>query len=130
MPEFSGTGVDRGLARLRLQLSEVQPDLVARSQQPVTLCVHDLVTAAAAAGSIADDDPEGATYVLLALKSAFLTGQTLGNDTGVRLPDVGGLVAFCLAGLGAPVDDAWLAAVDRKLRLPDRLVLGRTPATG
>ena len=68
--------------------------------------------------------------MLLALKSAFLTGQTLGNDTGVRLPDVGGLVAFCLAGLGAPVDDAWLAAVDRKLRLPDRLVLGRTPATG
>ena len=36
MPEFSDTGVDRGLARLRLQLSEVEPDLVARSQQPVT----------------------------------------------------------------------------------------------
>jgi AcrR family transcriptional regulator len=43
MPEFSGTGVDRGLARLRLKLGEVEPDLVARSQQPVTVLMRDLV---------------------------------------------------------------------------------------
>ena len=37
MPEFSDTGFDRGLARLRLELSEDEPDMVARTQQPVTI---------------------------------------------------------------------------------------------
>jgi AcrR family transcriptional regulator len=118
MPEHSGSGVDRGLARLRLRLSEVEPALVARSQAPVTLLLRDLVVTAAEAGRIHTADPEAATFVLLALKSAFITGQTLGNDTAVRLPSVFGLTIFCLEGLGAPVDEAWCTTVDGKLHLP------------
>jgi AcrR family transcriptional regulator len=120
MSEFSGTGVDRGLARLRLGLREVDPALVARSQAPVTLLVRDLVVEAAEAGRIRASDPEAATYMLLALKSSFMTSQTLGNDTAVRLPSVYALTAFCLEGLGAPVDEAWFAKVTAKLHLPER----------
>jgi AcrR family transcriptional regulator len=118
MSELSGTGVDRGLARLRLKLSEVQPALVARSQAPVTSLMHELVVAAAEAGKVRTDDAEAATYLLLALKSAFITSRTLGNDTAVALPSEAMLTRFCLEGLGASCDDAWLAKVEGKLVLP------------
>jgi len=124
MPEFSDTGFDRGLTRLRLGLCEVDPDLVAKSQQPVTVLMLELVAEAAESGAIRASDPEAATYMVLAMKSAFITSQTLGNDSGVRLPEVFGLVSFCLAGLGAQVDDAWLDAVGARLRLPKRITLG------
>ena len=124
MPEFSDTGVDRGLTRLRLELREVEPDLVARSQQPVTVLMLELVAEAAEAGAIRTQDPEAATYMVLAMKSAFITNQTLGNDSGVRLPEVFALVSFCLAGLGAGVDDAWLDAVGARLHMPRRMTLG------
>ncbi len=124
MPEFGGTGVDRGLARLRLELSEVEPELVARSQQPVTQLMRDLVAAAADAGAIRTDDRDAATYLVLALKTAFITSRTLGNESGVRLPTAFALVSFCLAGLGAPVDDPWLESVDARLRMPRRVTLG------
>jgi AcrR family transcriptional regulator len=131
MPEFSDTGVDRGLAHLRLKLSEVEPPLVARSQEPVTRVMCDLVSDAADAGQIHPSDPEEAAYMLLALKSSFITGQTLGNDVGIRSPSVATLTAFCLQGLGAPVDEAWIERVDGRLRLPtSRLILdARTPRT-
>jgi AcrR family transcriptional regulator len=120
MSEYSGTGVDRGLARLRLGLREVDPELVARSQAPVTLLIRELVVEAAGAGRIRAGDADAATYMILALKSSFITSQTLGNDTAVALPSVDALTAFCLEGLGAPVDDAWLAGVKAHLRLPTR----------
>jgi AcrR family transcriptional regulator len=123
MRDFSGTGVDRGLARLRLKLSEVEPELVARSQQPVTQRMHDLVARARDAGAISAEDTEAATYMLLALRTAFITSHTLGNDSGARLPEVFALVSFCLGGLGADVDEAWLTEVSAKLRYPERLRL-------
>jgi AcrR family transcriptional regulator len=120
MPEFSETGVDRGLARLRLKLGEVKPELVARSQEPVTALLKDLVATAAAAGRIRVSDPEEATYMVFALKSTFITSLTLGNDFGVRLPTVQTLTSFCLAGLGASLDDDWFDTINAKLRLPER----------
>jgi AcrR family transcriptional regulator len=120
MPELTGTGVGRGLTHLRLGLREVDPALVARSQAPVTLLMRDLVVAAAEAGRIRTDDPEAATYMVLALRSSFITSQTLGNDVAVRLPSVFALTSFCLEGLGAPVDEAWFTAVSGKLHLPER----------
>jgi AcrR family transcriptional regulator len=120
MPEFSGTGVDRGLARLRLKLSEVEPELVARSQEPVTVLTRDLVAAAAEAGKVHVDDPDVATYMIHTLRSGFITSQTLGNESGARLPSVYGLTAFCLDGLGASNDEAWLEAVNAKLHMPKR----------
>jgi AcrR family transcriptional regulator len=123
MPEFSGTGVDRGLARLRLKLSEVEPDLVARSQDPVTTVVREVVAGAAASGQISASDADEATYLIMALKAQFITSQTLGNDASVRMPSIFTFTSFCLAGLGASVDDAWLEAVSAKLRFPERLRL-------
>jgi AcrR family transcriptional regulator len=118
MPERSSSGVDRGLARLRLKLSEVDPQAVARSQEPVTAFMRDLVAAAAESGQVSTPDPEAATYMVLAVRSAYITSLTLGNDTAVRMPSVFMLTSFCLDGLGASVDDAWLEAVNEKLRLP------------
>lgn len=120
MPEFSGSGVDRGLARLRLKLGEVEPELVARSQEPVTALFTDLMAAAAAAGRIGVNDPEEATFMVSALRSTFITSLTLGNDLGVRIPTVHTLTAFCLAGLGASLDDDWFDRINSELRLPER----------
>ncbi len=120
MPEHSGTGVDRGLTRLRLKLAEVDPQHVGQAQAALTSLVRDLAEAAAADGRITVRDPEGATFMVLSLNAAFITAQTLGNDAGVRRPELFAVVAFSLQGLGADVDDGWLASVDARLRLPAR----------
>jgi AcrR family transcriptional regulator len=118
MPEISGTGVDRGLTRLRLKLAESEPDHVGQAQRALTALVRDLVEQAAAAGRITVSDAEGATFVLLSLNAAFITSETLGNDAGVQRPSLLAVASFCLHGLGAEVDEEWLGAVDRKLRFP------------
>ncbi len=120
MPEFSGTGVGRGLTRLRLKLGEVEPELVARSQEPVTALMKDLVVDAASSGRIRVSDPEEAAYMIIVMRSAFITSRTLGNDLGVRLPTVETLTSFCLEGLGASLDADWFDKIDTRLRLPDR----------
>jgi AcrR family transcriptional regulator len=127
MPEFSDTGVDRGLARLRFKLGEVDPDLVARSQQPLATLFRGLLTAAADAGQIRSIDPAEATYLILALESTFITSRTLGNDFGVQLPNATTVTRFCLGGLGAAVDDAWLKKVNTKVRMPSRLSMSASP---
>lgn len=118
MPDFSETGIDRGLARLRLRLGEVDPDLVARSQEPVTALMRELVQAAADSGQISPSDPEEATYVILALRAASITSRTLGNDFGVELPSIAEITSFCLRGVGAEVDQSWLDHIEAQLNLP------------
>ena len=120
MPEFSGTGVDRGLARLRLKLGEVKPDLVARSQEPVTALLRDLVVDADKARVVHVSSADEATYTVFALMSTFITSQTLGNDLGVVLPTVENLTSFCLTGLGAALDEGWFTRINSELRLPAR----------
>jgi hypothetical protein len=120
MPEYSGSGVDRGLARLRLKLVEVKPELVGRAQSALTSLVRELVDEAAAAGRIEVDDPEAATFMVLSLNAAYITADTLGNDAGVRRPDVAGIADFCLRGLGARLDDGWYEAIAGRLRFPAR----------
>ena len=45
-------------------------------------------------------------FVLLALRSAFITARTLGNDYGVDLPSVHSLTDHCLRALGASISVA------------------------
>jgi AcrR family transcriptional regulator len=118
MPEFSGTGVDRGLARVRLKLGEVEPELVARSQEPITALLRDLVEVAANSGDIRVTDAAEATYMTFALMATFITNATLGNDLGARLPAAQTVASFCLTGLGASLDDGWFDRIDAQLRLP------------
>ena len=107
MPELSGAALDRGLIRLRVKLSETQPELVGRAQSAVTSLLLGLVEAAAEAGRITVADPEGATFLILTINAAFITAETLGNDAGVRRPDLVGITSFCLRGLGAELPDDW-----------------------
>jgi AcrR family transcriptional regulator len=118
MPEISGSGFDRGLIRLRLRLSQTRPDLVGRAQVAVTALMRGLVEAAAAAGRLGVSDPEAATFMVVALNAAVITTETIGNDAGIRPPDVVGLTSFCLRGLGADLDDSWYESVSSRLRLP------------
>jgi AcrR family transcriptional regulator len=118
MPELTGTALDRGLVRVRLKLSESKPAQVGRAQSAVTSLVLRLVEEAATAGHIMVDDVEGATFLILTITAAFITAGTVGNDAGVRRPDVEGIASFCLRGLGADLTNDWYRAVSLRLRLP------------
>jgi AcrR family transcriptional regulator len=118
MTEVSGSGVDRGLVRLRLRLSETKPESVGRAQSTVTTLILGLVEAAAATGRLQAPDPEAATFMILSLNAAFNTTGTLGNDAGVGRPDVVGVTSFCLRGLGAELDDGWYRSVASRVQMP------------
>jgi AcrR family transcriptional regulator len=118
MPEVSGTGLDRGLVRLRLRLSQVKPEPVGRAQAAVTSLVHNLVEAAQTTGRIKATDTEAATFMILSLNSAFITTETIGNDAGVHGPDALGLVAFCLRGLGIDLPERWYEDLASRLVFP------------
>ena len=129
MPERSNRGVDKGLARLRLSLDGVAPDLVAKSREPLSSLFRELVSAAVDAKAIRDCDPEAAAYLIVALNAAFIGSQTLGNDFDLRLPDVKLLTTFCMRGLDASVDNAWYERVAKRVQLPaERLKLARSQA--
>jgi AcrR family transcriptional regulator len=118
MPEVSGTGLDRGLIRLRLKLSEARPDMVGRAQSAVASLLLTLVSSAASAGRIEVADPRGATFLILSVNAAFITAATVGNDAGVPPPDLAGIASFCLRGLGADLSDEWYDSVSSRLRFP------------
>jgi AcrR family transcriptional regulator len=110
-------GVDRGLSRLRLQLGQVEPELVARSQEPVTSLFRELVAEAL------DPVPEppmaidAATYFVCSLRTSFIISMTLGNEYAVELPDVIDLSYFCMGGLGFDRPRAWHEEIDARLEL-------------
>lgn len=118
MPEFSSPGLDRGLARLRLKLGEVEPELVSRSQVALAEVFGELIREAESDGGIAKADPQESTFTLLALQASYITSKMLGNDFGVHPPSSHDLTMFCLRGLGADVDDKWLSSVEGKVRMP------------
>lgn len=128
LPARTDTGINRGLARLRLKLTEVEPELIGRSQAPVTSLLIELIDAAVAAGHLPDADRESSTFLALGSATAVITSATLGNDMGVRRPDVQTAAAYCLRGLGAVIDPAQLRSIERRLQLPrGELRLSRTP---
>jgi AcrR family transcriptional regulator len=118
MPEVSGSGLDRGLIRLRLKLTEARPDMVGRAQLAMTSLLSDLISAAASAGQIELNDPEGSTFLILSVNAAFITAATVGNDTGVPPPDLFGITSFCLRGLGADLSSEQYGALNGRLRFP------------
>jgi len=120
LPERSPAEVKGQLSRLRLRLTDAQPELVGVAQAPVTGLFQGLLRDAVAAGQLEPVDPEAATFLLLALSSAAITSSTLGNSVGPRPPDALEHVAFSLQGLGARLAPGALPAVEARLRLPKR----------
>jgi AcrR family transcriptional regulator len=132
MPEVSGSGLDRGLIRLRLKLSESRPEMVGQAQAAIASLLLDLVSAAASAGRIDVADSDGATFLILSVNAAFITAATVGNDAGVPRPDLAGVASFCLRGLGADLGAEWFDSVSSRLRFPDAAAsngprIGRRP---
>ncbi len=111
------SGVDRGLSRLRLQLGQADPGLIARSQEPITAVFRELVTAAAEAGGSGVMDAEPGTYFVLALRTSFSLSSTLGTEFSVELPGPVELAQFCLGGLGIDRPRSWYDDVDARLDL-------------
>lgn len=111
-------GVDRGLAQLRQQMGQVDPDLVARSQAPVTALYQELIGAAL---GTADAEPtvgvDQATFFLSSVRTSLVVSTTLGNEYGLALPDVIDLSVFSLGGLGIVRPREWHAGVDERLAL-------------
>jgi hypothetical protein len=91
----------------------------------VTSLFVELVEDAVAAGRLDDVEPEEAAYLLASLNSAFVISLTLGNDFGVRIPDVLVLTRFCLGGLGASLEDGWQERLSASIRMPPK----RKPST-
>lgn len=116
MPEISESGVNRGLARLRIRLSDTNAEAVGRAQSSVVAVIRALIGDAQDADRISIDDLDGATFLILSLNTAIITAQRVGNDTGVRSPAQLEAVRFCLAGMGADVSSVDLASIDRRVR--------------
>jgi AcrR family transcriptional regulator len=117
LPSMHDAGIDRGLSALRLQLTQADPALVARSQKPVTGLFRELIEAVSTAGSTVTLPTERATYLVSATRTAFALSITLGNDFGVELPDVTDLVHYCLTGIGIEASRDWIEDVDQRLNL-------------
>ena len=125
MPAMHGSGVDRGLSHLRLQLSQARPALVASAQAPVTAFFRGLIADAVAAGQLSGVDAgsgagsgiDSATYFVCSLRNSYNTSITLGNDLGLELPGVVDLSLFSLGGLGAVLPREWHQKVDDDLHL-------------
>lgn len=131
--EHSVESVARGLTKLRLQLTSVDPDLVGRSTRPFSALVDELVRAAHAAGQLEAPDVDATSFALVSLNHALIAGTTVGNDTGVPTPDSTALIEFGLRGSGAGLPADWAAALRPRLRLSDiplsaeQLLDGRRP---
>jgi AcrR family transcriptional regulator len=110
-------GVDRGLSRLRLQLSQAEPALLARSQEPVTAVLRELVADALEAGRSTVMGVDQATWFVSSVRGSSTLASTLGNDLSVELPDPIEVSQFCLGGLGLERPREWHEQVDARLAL-------------
>lgn len=117
MPAMHGSGVDRGLSHLRLQLSQARPALVASAQEPVTTFFRGLIEDAVRSGGLPEIDIDKATYFVCSLRNSYNTSITLGNDVGLELPDVVDLSLFSLGGMGVVLPRDWHERLDTELRL-------------
>ena len=118
MPALHGkAGVDRGLTQLRIQLGQAEPELVAKSQAPVTAVFQELVEQAMATTPDADLGAEPATFLIASQRTSFVMAITLGNEYGVEPPDAADFARFCLGGLGMPRPRVWFDDLDARLAL-------------
>ncbi len=119
MPEVSDSGLNRGLARLRLRLADSSPELVGRAQAAVIAVIRDLVVAAQESGQVRLADADAATFLILSTNTAVITAQRISSDVGVAAPDRHSTVQFCLGGLQADVSSVDLVALEQRIVLPE-----------
>lgn len=116
MADHTHSGLDAGLARLRLRLGQVEPELVARSQAPVSNLIVGLIEDAVERRHIPACSAEQMAFAITALNASFVGSRTLGNDVGLQLPDPTELARFCLGGLRA--DTTAVDGLVDRLRFP------------
>jgi hypothetical protein len=90
---------------------------MARSQAPVVSLYRELIETTTADASLTALGVEEATCLLVSARSSFLISMTVGNEYGVRLPDLIDLSVFCLGGLGVHRAQQWHQRVDERLEL-------------
>jgi AcrR family transcriptional regulator len=118
LPEYTKSGIDIGLARHRLRLGAMAPELMAKSQLPILDLLKELTRNATQANRIRGMGEDEAAYLLAMINTGFITSRTLGNEYGSRPPDAASLTEFCLLGLGATLEPGWIDGVAARIRLP------------
>lgn len=103
----SSQGIVVVLSRLRMQLTEVDPQLVASSTSPVTSALRDLVNAAQDAKVAGPCDPDTAAYSIFSLAASISMGRMLGNTFDLELPTDIEFARFCLQGVKARLPQGW-----------------------
>ena len=126
----SSQGMVVVLSRLRMKLTEIDPDLVASSTSPVTSMLRGLVAAARDTGLAGPCDPDVAAYSIFSLAAAVSTSRLLGNAYDLEVPSDLEFARFCLLAVGARLPEGWeSAALPRDPRVPRAGEAERRPPT-
>jgi AcrR family transcriptional regulator len=103
----SSEGLVVVMTRLRMRLTESNPEKLAESTGQVTGILRQLVIDALAAGVVHDCDPDTVAFSLFALGSNVALSHFLGNTFALTLPNDTQFVRFCLRGLNADLREDW-----------------------
>jgi AcrR family transcriptional regulator len=110
----SSQGLVVVMSRLRLRLTEADPEKVAESTREVTDILRQLVTDALDAGVAHDCDADTVAFSLFALGSSLAVAHFLGNTFALNVPDDADFVRFCLQGAKADFPGDWMKRQGRK----------------
>ena len=104
----SSQGLVVAMTRLRMRLTETNPEKVAESTGPVTEILRRLVVCALEAGVVHDCDPDTVAFSLFALGSAVTHAHFLGDTYALEMPSDTEFVRFCLRGMSADLPEDWI----------------------
>jgi AcrR family transcriptional regulator len=103
----SSEGIVVVLSRLRMQLAQIDPQVVASLSSPVTSTLRDLVARAQEAGVAGPGDPDTAAYAVFSLSSAVSMGRLVGNSLALEIPSDLEFARFCLQAVKVDLPDGW-----------------------
>ncbi len=104
----SSQGLVVVMTRLRMRLTETNPEKVAESTGQVTDILRRVVVDALDAGVVHDCDADTVAFSLFALASSMSVGHFLGNTFALTLPSDIDFVRFCLQGVHAELPRGWM----------------------
>jgi AcrR family transcriptional regulator len=103
----SSQGLVVVMTRLRMRLTETNPEKVASSTSQVTDILRQLVADGLQAGVIHGCDPDTVAFSLFALGSSLTVGHFLGDTFALTMPGDSDFVRFCLQGVNAELPPDW-----------------------
>lgn len=103
----STQGLVAVMTRLRMRLTETNPEKVAESTRQVTDILRQLVLDALEAGVVRGCDADTVAFSLFSLGSSLTVGHFLGRTFALDPPSDSDFVRFCLQGVSADLPPDW-----------------------